>query len=288
MRYAVFVTGPAGAGKSTFCSALITHAQTLKRTIHYVNLDPAATNFEYEPSVDIKDLIDLQDVMDELEFGPNGGLIYCFEYLLNNLDWLDEELGSYEDDYVIIDCPGQIELYTHIPLLPRLVSHLANSSLQFRVSAVYLLESQFIQADKPKFFAGVMSAMSCMMSLGCSMICLMSKMDLIKNSGGGTGKGIRGQHKIGKEIGRYLDPDPMLLLEDINQETNPKFHALNQAVVDLIQDHNIVSFLPLDVTNEDSVNSALSHIDNAMQYGEDEEPKMPDDMDEGDVPGIDD
>lgn len=48
-----------------------------------------------------------------------------------------------------------------------------------------------------------------------------------------------------------------------------------------IQDHNIVSFLPLDVTNEDSVNSALSHIDNAMQYGEDEEPKMPDDMDEG-------
>lgn len=66
------------------------------------------------------------------------------------------------------------------------------------------------------------------------MICLMSKMDLIKTSGGGTGKGIRGQHKIGKEIGRYLDPDPMLLLEDINQETNPKFHALNQAVVDLV------------------------------------------------------
>lgn len=29
------------------------------------------------------------------------------------------------------------------------------------------------------------------------------------------------------------------------------------------------------------MNSALSHIDNAMQYGEDEEPKMPDDMDEG-------
>lgn len=102
MRYAVFVTGellvlhlwqdittgiltfsfpagPAGAGKSTFCNALITHAQTLKRTIHYVNLDPAATNFEFEPSVDIKDLIDLQDVMDELEFGPNGGLVYCFE-----------------------------------------------------------------------------------------------------------------------------------------------------------------------------------------------------------------
>lgn len=72
-------TGPAGAGKSTFCSALISHAQTMKRTIHYVNLDPAATNFDYQPAVDIKDLINLEDVMEELEFGPNGGLVYCFE-----------------------------------------------------------------------------------------------------------------------------------------------------------------------------------------------------------------
>lgn len=207
----------------------------------------------------------------------------CHRYLLNNLDWLDEELGAFEDDYLIIDCPGQIELYTHIPLLPRLIKHLSSSSLQFRTSAVYLLESQFIQADKAKFFAGVMSAMSCMMSLGCGMLCLMSKMDLIKSSGGtGTGKGVRGKNAIGKEIGRYLDPDPMLLLEDINAETNPKFHALNQAIVDLIQDHNLVSFLPLDVTQEDSVGAVLSHIDNAMQYGEDEEPKMPDDMDAGD------
>lgn len=28
-------------------------------------------------------------------------------YLLNNLDWLEEELGSYEDEYLIIDCPGE-------------------------------------------------------------------------------------------------------------------------------------------------------------------------------------
>lgn len=49
-----------------------------------------------------------------------------------------------------------------------------------------------------------------------------------------------------------------------------------------IEDHNLVSFLPLDTSNPDSVNTILSHLDNAMQYGEDEEPKMPKDMDEGD------
>jgi GTPase SAR1 family protein len=83
MRYAVLVTGPAGAGKSTFCSALITHAQTLGRNVHLFNLDPAAERFDYEPTLDIRDLINLEDVMEELEFGPNGGLIYCFEYVIS-------------------------------------------------------------------------------------------------------------------------------------------------------------------------------------------------------------
>lgn len=81
MRYAVLVTGPAGAGKSTFCGALMTHLQTAKRTGHLVNLDPAAaaSSFEYEPAIDIKDLVSLDDVMTELGYGPNGGLVYCFE-----------------------------------------------------------------------------------------------------------------------------------------------------------------------------------------------------------------
>ena len=93
---------------------------------------------------------------------------------------------------------------------------------------------------------------------------------------------------------RYLDPDPELILEDVNEKTNPKYHALNRAVAGLvsqhtmtqltkqIEDQNIVSFLPLDVQVEDSVNTIMSHIDNMMQYGEEEEPKMPKDMDEGD------
>lgn len=29
-----------------------------------------------------------------------------FRYLMQNMDWLEEELGGYEDDFLIIDCPG--------------------------------------------------------------------------------------------------------------------------------------------------------------------------------------
>ena len=46
--------------------------------------------------------------MEELELGPNGGLVYCMEYLLDNMDWLKDELDKFdEDEYIIFDCPGQ-------------------------------------------------------------------------------------------------------------------------------------------------------------------------------------
>lgn len=42
----------------------------------------------------------------ELALGPNGGLVYCMEYLAKNLEWLHEQLNEAEDDYFLFDCPG--------------------------------------------------------------------------------------------------------------------------------------------------------------------------------------
>lgn len=258
-RSAVLVMGPAGSGKTTFCGSLMSHIQNIGRRAHYVNLDPAATEFAWPPTIDIRDLISLQDVMEELEYGPNGGLVYCFEFLMENLDWLDAELGDFEDDYLILDMPGQIELYTHIPILPALARHL--EQLGFKLCATYLLESPFI-IDKPKFFAGVMSAMSAMVMLEVPHVNLLSKMDLIKND-----------IKRG-ELKRYLDPDPLIILSDVNADTNPRFHDLNQAIVQLIDDFHMVSFLQVSSRDEESVKGILSYIDDCTQWAEDQEPMM--------------
>ena len=43
--------------------------------------------------------------MEELGLGPNGSLMYCMEYLLENIDWLEDELDKFDDDeYLILDC----------------------------------------------------------------------------------------------------------------------------------------------------------------------------------------
>ena len=81
--------------------------EVLWREILVCNLDPAAEVFKYKCDIDIRDLISLDDVMEEMKLGPNGGLIYCMEFLLDNIDWLEKELAEFGDDcYIIFDCPG--------------------------------------------------------------------------------------------------------------------------------------------------------------------------------------
>lgn len=67
--------------QSTYCSALVEHAAAANREIQVVNLDPAAEHFSYNPTVDVRDLIHVDDAMEdeELNYGPNGGLVFCME-----------------------------------------------------------------------------------------------------------------------------------------------------------------------------------------------------------------
>lgn len=261
-RVGVLVMGPAGAGKSTLCNALVKEMMSVGRRAHIVNLDPAANPKDYEFTVDIKDLVSLEDVMEGLDLGPNGGLLYCFEFLLNNLDWLDEEIGDYEDEFLIFDCPGQIELYSHFPVVPKLVKHI-RQNLQFNLCAAYLLESSFV-IDRSKFFSGVLSAMSAMLMLEVPHINIMSKIDMLKDV-------------PRRELKRYLNPDPLLIAEtaDVNEDLNPKYAELSRSIAKLTEEFGMVQFLPLHAKNEDSVKVILSYIDDVTQWQEGQEPKQP-------------
>jgi hypothetical protein len=107
------VIGPPGSGKSTYCKAMKEFLTALGRKVAVVNLDPGNDILPYECEVDISTLVTLMDVMENLKLGPNGGLIYCMEYLETNCDWLMGKLEHFQDCYILFDCPGQVELYTH-------------------------------------------------------------------------------------------------------------------------------------------------------------------------------
>lgn len=83
------------------------------RACSVVNLDPANDHTNYPCAVDIRSLIKLEDIMGEYQLGPNGAILYALEELEHNLEWLEHGLEELGDDYILFDCPGQVELYTH-------------------------------------------------------------------------------------------------------------------------------------------------------------------------------
>eukprot|EP00286_Rhodomonas_abbreviata_P011715 CAMPEP_0181319770 /NCGR_PEP_ID=MMETSP1101-20121128/17755_1 /TAXON_ID=46948 /ORGANISM="Rhodomonas abbreviata, Strain Caron Lab Isolate" /LENGTH=262 /DNA_ID=CAMNT_0023427405 /DNA_START=121 /DNA_END=909 /DNA_ORIENTATION=+ len=256
--------GPAGCGKSTYCHTLYEHGLATKRKFHIINLDPAAEHFKYPVSIDVRDLITLDDVMEEMDYGPNGGLVYAFEYLNENLEWLNDQLGEGDDDYYIIDCPGQIELYSHVPVMKSIVQALQRWG--FMVCGVYVLDSQFI-ADAGKFMSGCLACLAAMVQLEIPHVNVLTKMDLVR--------------KKKAFMERFYQPDTEELINDLNADSSPSLLRLNQAMGSLLEDFSLVGFLPLNIYDPDSITLVLSHIDNAIQYGEDIEPTDPNEQ-EGD------
>ena len=132
VRFGQLVIGPPGSGKTTYCDGMAQFLRTLGRPVAIVNLDPANDELPYKADIDISDLVRLEEVirpctcmmllyvflmhahnskvMDEYHLGPNGGLVYCMEFLSKNFEWLSDKIKSMleEDKYLLIDCPGQV------------------------------------------------------------------------------------------------------------------------------------------------------------------------------------
>jgi len=275
------VMGPAGSGKSTYCQAMQHHAETLgggprKRTIHVANLDPAAEEFDYQVAFDIRDLISVEEVMEELNLGPNGALVYCMEYLLNNTDWLQDELDNFGDDeYLILDCPGQLELYTHIPLMRNIIDRMRMWGYGNTMVAVFLLDATFV-ADSAKFISGSLLSLSAMIALELPHVNVLTKCDLLSED----------------DVERTLELSSATELWGREQDRNSIMPAnyeegteeqrrleqrrrnrsrLTDSICQLLDDYTMVNFLPLNIRDEESIDHVLSCVDATIQYGEDVE-----------------
>ncbi|KAK6643725.1 hypothetical protein RUM43_005235 [Polyplax serrata] len=88
--------------------------KTLKAIVKYGTidlnpfLDPANESKTIKADIDLSELITLEDVMKNMNLGPNGALMYCMEFLEKNLFWLDKKLIDVQDHYFLFDCPGQV------------------------------------------------------------------------------------------------------------------------------------------------------------------------------------
>ena len=54
-------------------------------------------------------------------------------------------------------------------------------------------------------------------------------------------------------------------------EKRRKCNKLTESICTVLDDYSMVSFLPLDINDEDSIDLVMSHVDHTVQYGENAE-----------------
>jgi GPN-loop GTPase len=108
-----FVTGTAGSGKSLLTGALKNWFVNRGEDAIAVNLDPGVIDLPYDPDVDVRDRIQLQSIMEDYGLGPNGALIFAADLVATKLPELQDEIDSFKAENVIVDTPGQTELFAY-------------------------------------------------------------------------------------------------------------------------------------------------------------------------------
>jgi GTPase SAR1 family protein len=253
MATAQLVVGPPGSGKSTYCNGMQQFLSSLGRPVTVINLDPANDSLPYPCNVNIFELIKLDEVMERFKLGPNGALIYCMEYLENNFEWLLDKLSS-NDQYYLIDCPGQVELYTHNSSLKNIIKKLEEKGM--RIVSVHLVESQYCN-DPSKYVSSLLLSLSCMLQIELPHVNLLSKMDLFQNF-----------NHLAFGIDYYTEVLDLSYLLELLPE-NPffrRYKALNEALIGVIEDYSLVSFIPINIQDKESVMGVVQVIDKASGY----------------------
>uniref|UniRef100_A0A8B9N4N9 GPN-loop GTPase 2 n=1 Tax=Accipiter nisus TaxID=211598 RepID=A0A8B9N4N9_9AVES len=254
LAFGQVVIGPPGSGKTTYCHGMQEFMGRIGRKVTVVNLDPANEVMPYQCAVDIAELITLPDVMENLKLGPNGGLIYCMEYLEANFDWLQEKLAAFRGHYYLFDCPGQVELYTHHDALKNVFAQLAKWN--FRLAAVHLVDSHYC-TDPGKFISVLCTSLSTMLHVELPHVNVLSKMDLIEQYG-----------KLAFNLDYYTEVLDLSYLVD-HLASDPFFRnyrRLNEKLVEVIEDYSLVSFVPLNVQDKESMRQVMKAVDKANGY----------------------
>lgn len=108
----LYFLGTAGSGKSTMVHAFQEWMNSQGLDCVTANMDPGAESIPYAPDLDVRDYVKLHEIMEEQELGPNGAQVAAADMIAMNAQELAEVLETFSTSYILIDTPGQIELFT--------------------------------------------------------------------------------------------------------------------------------------------------------------------------------
>ena len=171
---AIFVTGTAGSGKSMLTSKILEYYQKNGVFASVLNLDPGVESLPYRPDVDVRDYVDIVQIMKQYDLGPNGSMIMANDLIASKIDDIQNEIHGVNPDYLIVDTPGQIELFAYRASGPFFIQNIDACEK----TNIFLYDGTMIVSPS-NFISISLLATSIKLRLGLPTINVMTKTDLI-------------------------------------------------------------------------------------------------------------
>jgi GPN-loop GTPase len=207
---AIFITGTAGSGKSLLTSKLLHWYRDNNAYSVALNLDPGAVNLPYEPNVDVRNYINIATLMETYGLGPNGSLIMASDMIATKLDDIQKEIDELNPDYLIVDTPGQIELFAFRASGPYFVVN-----LHADIKATIFAFDGMLVSSPINFVSISLLALSVKLRLKTPQINVLTKRDLVidklKNIMEWSGSTVALEHVLNSE----KDAEYSLLTKDL-------------------------------------------------------------------------
>jgi len=134
-----FIIGTAGSGKSLFTAAFSEWLKMSKQDVAVVNLDPGVLKLPYSPDVDVRNYVDVGNIMEKYGLGPNGALILAADLIADEIGNIAKDIEAVDADLVLVDTPGQMELFAFRASGPYIVNELTKEPK----AIIYLFDAVF-------------------------------------------------------------------------------------------------------------------------------------------------
>eukprot|EP00741_Cyanophora_paradoxa_P012643 tig00020614_g12214.t1 len=176
----LIMIGMAGSGKTTLMQRLNAHFHLTKTPSYVINLDPAAVHAPATANIDIRDTVDYKAVMKQYNLGPNGGILTSLNLFATRFDQVlgfVEKRASEGIKYILMDTPGQIEIFTWSASGAIITESLAST---LPVAIVYVVDT-VRSANPTTFMSNMMYACSVMYKTQLPFICVFNKIDVVSH-----------------------------------------------------------------------------------------------------------
>lgn len=174
MLGALFFIGTAGCGKTSLVKTYSEFLGDVGADFITVNLDPAVLSMPYNPDVDVRNYVSIAKLLDSETLGPNGAIVAAMDMIAADPEPILHEVNKHDPDYVLVDTPGQLELFAFREVGPIILNNLTGS----QKAAVFLLDP-IIAQDSTGLASLLMLSVSSSLRLGVNTINALSKADIL-------------------------------------------------------------------------------------------------------------